>query len=105
MAMQKAPLATPAEEAQWYVIHAYSGQEEKVKKNLEKRIESMDMQDKILQVLVPMEDETEIKDGTRRHVQKRIFPRYSLVKMKLSDQSWFVLRNAHGGTILVGSAK
>src|SRR5438094_2326711 len=83
---------TPDDEAQWYVIHAYSGHEEKVKKNLEKRIESMDMQDKILQVLVPMEDEIEIKDGKRRHVQKRIFPGYILVKMKMSNESWFVVR-------------
>ena len=74
MAVEKAAERGPEEEAQWYVVHAYSGHEEKVKKNLEKRIESMDMQDKILQVLVPMEDEIEIKDGKRRHVQKRIFP-------------------------------
>src|SRR5436305_14442492 len=83
-------------EPQWYVVHAYSGHEEKVKKNLEKRIESMDMQDKILQVLVPMEDEIEIKDGKRRHVQKRIFPGYILVKMKMSNESWFVVRNTPG---------
>jgi len=91
-------------EAQWYVVHAYSGHEEKVKKNLEKRIESMDMQDKILQVLVPMEDEIEIKDGKRRHVQKRIFPGYILVKMKMSNESWFVVRNTPGVTSFVGSA-
>ena len=103
MATQKAPVVTPAEEAQWYVIHAYSGHEEKVKKNLEKRIESMDMQDKILQVLVPMEDEIEIKDGKRRHVQKRIFPGYILVKMKMSNESWFVVRNTPGVTSFVGS--
>ncbi len=90
--------ATPEDEAQWYVVHAYSGHEEKVKKNLEKRIESMDMQDKILQVLVPMEDEIEIKDGKRRHVQKRIFPGYILVRMKMSNESWFVVRNTPGVT-------
>jgi len=95
---------TPDDEAQWYVVHAYSGHEEKVKKNLEKRIESMDMQDKILQVLVPMEDEIEIKDGKRRHVQKRIFPGYILVKMKMSNESWFVVRNTPGVTSFVGSA-
>jgi transcriptional antiterminator NusG len=103
MAMQKAPVATPAEEAQWYVIHAYSGHEEKVKKNLEKRIESMDMHDKILEVFVPMEDEIEIKDGKRRHVQKRIFPGYILVKMVMSDESWSVVRNTPGVTSFVGS--
>src|SRR5262249_6664919 len=86
---EKSQTPSPEDEAQWYVVHAYSGHEEKVKKNLEKRIESMDMQDKILQVLVPMEDEIEIKDGKRRHVQKRIFPGYILVRMKMSNESWF----------------
>src|SRR5579864_2140549 len=105
MAVEKsaAPAPSPEQEAQWYVVHAYSGHEEKVKKNLEKRIESMDMQDKILQVLVPMEDEIEIKDGKRRHVQKRIFPGYILVKMKLDDESWYVVRNTPGVTSFVGS--
>jgi len=84
------------ETAQWYVVHAYSGHEEKVKKNLEKRIESMDMQDLILEVFVPMEDEIEIKDGKRRHVQKRIFPGYVLVKMVMTDESWYVVRNTPG---------
>src|SRR5713226_2762340 len=98
------PSPTPEQEAQWYVVHAYSGHEEKVKKNLEKRIESMDMQDKILQVLVPMEDEIEIKDGKRRHVQKRIFPGYILVRMVMSNDSWFVVRNTPGVTSFVGSA-
>src|SRR6266404_6120685 len=96
--------ATPDQEPQWYVVHAYSGHEEKVKKNLEKRIESMDMQDKILQVLVPMEDEIEIKDGKRRHVQKRIFPGYILVRMVMSNDSWFVVRNTPGVTSFVGCA-
>src|SRR3982075_4432142 len=103
MATQKAPVVTPAEEAQWYVIHAYSGHEEKVKKNLEKRIESMDMHDKILEVFVPMEEEIEIKDGKRRHVQKRIFPGYILVKMVMSDESWYVARNTPGVNSFVGS--
>ena len=103
MATQKAPVESPAEEAQWYVVHAYSGHEEKVKKNLEKRIESMDMHDKILEVFVPMEDEIEIKDGKRRHVQKRIFPGYILVKMVMSDESWYVVRNTPGVTSFVGS--
>jgi len=103
MATQKAPVETPAEEAQWYVIHAYSGHEEKVKKNLEKRIESMDMHDKILEVFVPMEDEIEIKDGKRRHVQKRIFPGYMVVMMVMSEESWYVVRNTPGVTSFVGS--
>jgi len=104
MALEKSAAERgPEVEAQWYVVHAYSGHEEKVKKNLEKRIESMDMQDKILQVLVPMEDEIEIKDGKRRHVQKRIFPGYILVRMVMSNESWFVVRNTPGVTSFVGS--
>jgi len=103
MAAERVDLALASAEAQWYVIHAYSGHEEKVKKNLEKRIESMDMQDKILEVFVPMEDEIEIKDGKRRHVQKRIFPGYVLVKMIMSDESWYVVRNTPGVTAFVGS--
>ena len=87
----------------WYVIHAYSGHEEKVKKNLERRIESMDMQDKILNVLVPMEDEIEIKDGKRRHVRKRIYPGYILVRMVMTDESWYVVRNTPGVTSFVGA--
>jgi transcription termination/antitermination protein NusG len=102
MAADRADTATLAE-VQWYVIHAYSGHEDKVKKNLEKRIESMDMQDQILEVFVPMEDEIEIKDGKRRHVQKRIFPGYILVKMIMSDESWYVVRNTPGVTSFVGS--
>jgi transcriptional antiterminator NusG len=102
MATERVPEAV-ADDVQWYVVHAYSGHEEKVKKNLEKRIESMDMHDKILEVLVPMEDEIEIKDGKRRHVQKRIFPGYILVKMKMSDESWYVVRNTPGVTSFVGS--
>lgn len=91
------------EEAQWYVIHAYSGHEDKVKSNLQRRIESMDMQDQILDVLVPMEDEIEIKDGKRRHVSKRIFPGYILVRMRMSDEAWYVVRNTPGVTSFVGS--
>ena len=103
MAAERVDLASASADAQWYVIHAYSGHEEKVKKNLEKRIESMDMQDKILEVFVPMEDEIEIKDGKRRHVQKRIFPGYVLVKMIMSDDSWYVVRNTPGVTGFVGA--
>ncbi|HKF74765.1 MAG TPA: transcription termination/antitermination protein NusG [Candidatus Dormibacteraeota bacterium] len=103
MATERADIASVGADAQWYVIHAYSGHEEKVKKNLEKRIESMDMQDSILEVFVPMEDEIEIKDGKRRHVQKRIFPGYVLVKMIMSDESWYVVRNTPGVTSFVGS--
>jgi transcriptional antiterminator NusG len=102
MATERAGVATGAT-PQWYVVHAYSGHEDKVKKNLEKRIESMDMHDQILEVFVPMEDEIEIKDGKRRHVQKRIYPGYILVKMIMSDESWYVVRNTPGVTSFVGS--
>src|SRR3979411_889420 len=91
------------EDAQWYVVHAYSGHEEKVRNNLLKRVESMDMHDKIFDVLVPTEEVIEIKDGQRRHVQKRIFPGYILVNMLMSDESWYVVRNTPGVTSFVGS--
>jgi transcriptional antiterminator NusG len=91
------------EPALWYVIHAYSGHEEKVKANLLKRVESMDMHDKIFDVMVPTEDVIEIKDGQRRHVAKRIFPGYILVQMVMSDESWYVVRNTPGVTSFVGS--
>ncbi|MDQ6636300.1 MAG: transcription termination/antitermination protein NusG [Candidatus Dormibacteraeota bacterium] len=95
---------TATSDPRWYVVHAYSGHEEKVKKNLEKRIESMDMHDLIHEVFVPMEDEIEIKDGKRRHVQRRIYPGYILVKMVMTDESWYVVRNTPGVTNFVGSA-
>ncbi len=93
----------PVETANWYVIHAYSGHEEKVRANLLKRVESMDMHDQIFDVLVPTEDVLEIKDGQRRHVAKRIFPGYILVRMVMSDESWYVVRNTPGVTSFVGS--
>jgi transcription termination/antitermination protein NusG len=90
-------------QANWYVVHAYSGHEEKVRANLLKRVESMDMHDQIFDVLVPTEDVIEIKDGQRRHVAKRIYPGYILVNMIMSDESWYVVRNTPGVTSFVGS--
>ncbi|MDI3298943.1 MAG: transcription termination/antitermination protein NusG [Bacillota bacterium] len=90
-------------EPQWYVIHTYSGYENKVKANLEKRVESMDMADKIFQALVPTEEEVEVKDGKRRTVRRKIFPGYVLVRMIMSDDSWYVVRNTPGVTGFVGS--
>ena len=87
---------------QWYVIHTYSGYENKVKTNLEHRIESMGVQDKIFQVVIPTEEEIEIKDGQRRTVQKKVFPGYVLVEMVMSDDSWYVVRNTPGVTGFVG---
>ena len=90
-------------ERSWYVVHTYSGYENKVKKNLEHRIESMGMQDQIFQVIVPTEEEVEIKDGHRRTVRRRVFPGYVLVEMVLTDDSWYVVRNTPGVTGFVGS--
>jgi len=94
-------LVTP-DGRQWYVIHTYSGYENKVKTNLEHRIESMGVQDKISQVVIPTEEEIEIKDGQRRTVQKKVFPGYVLVEMVMSDDSWYVVRNTPGVTGFVG---
>jgi transcriptional antiterminator NusG len=92
-----------APEKRWYVIHTYSGYENKVKTNLEHRIESMGMEDKIFQVLVPMEDEIEIKQGQRHTVQKKVFPGYVLVEMIYDPESWYVVRNTPGVTSFVGT--
>lgn len=90
-------------EKRWYVIHTYSGYENKVKANLERRVESMGMQDKIFRILVPTEDEVEIKDGKRHITKKKIFPGYVLVEMIVTDDSWYVVRNTPGVTGFVGS--
>src|SRR5438034_9918034 len=95
---------TRTPEKRWYVIHTYSGYENKVKANLEHRIESMGMEDKIFQVLVPMEDEIEIRQGQRHTVQKKVYPGYVLVEMTLDPESWFVVRNTPGVTSFVGGA-
>jgi len=89
----------------WYVIHSYSGYENKVKTNLEQRIESMGMQDKIFQVVVPTEEEIEVKDGQRRIIEKKIFPGYILVEMLMTDDSWYAVRNTPGVTGFVGMGK
>jgi len=88
---------------QWYVIHTYSGYENKVKTNLEHRIESMGVEDQIFQVLVPMEEEIEIRNGQRQTVNRKVFPGYVLVEMAMSDESWYVVRNTPGVTSFVGS--
>ncbi len=91
------------EGARWYVVHTYSGYENKVKTNLEHRIASMDMADKIFRVVVPTEEEVEIKNGQRRTVQKKIYPGYVLVEMILAEDSWHVVRNTPGVTSFVGA--
>ncbi len=95
--------AEPDTGRRWYVIHTYSGYENKVKANLEHRIQSMDMGDKIFQVLVPTEEEIEIKNGKRQAVERKVFPGYVLVEMNMSDDSWYVVRNTPGVTSFVGS--
>ena len=89
-------------EKDWFVIHTYSGYEERVKKNLEQRIKIMDSGSEISQVVIPTEDEIEVKDGQRRTVTRKILPGYVLVQMKMSDQSWNVVRNTPGVTGFVG---
>jgi transcriptional antiterminator NusG len=88
--------------SQWFVVHCYSGYENKVKRNLEQRITSMDMEDYIFSVIVPTEEEIEVRDGKRRTYQRRVFPGYILVEMVLTDDSWYVVRNTPGVTGFVG---
>ena len=89
--------------SEWYVIHTYSGYEDRVKTNLEHRIESMDVRDKIFKVVVPTEDEMEIKDGQRRTVARKIFPGYIMVEMIMDEESWHVVRNTPGVTGIVST--
>jgi transcriptional antiterminator NusG len=98
----KAEVPEPQDDRAWYVIHCYSGYENKVKHNLEQRIETMQMQDQIFQVVVPTEDEMEVRDGKRRVVERRVFPGYILVQMILNNDSWYVVRNTPGATGFVG---
>ncbi|GMA64052.1 transcription termination/antitermination protein NusG [Alicyclobacillus fastidiosus] len=90
-------------EKHWYVIHTYSGYENKVKSNLESRVQSMGMEDRIYNVMVPTEDELELKNGKKRVVQRKVFPGYVLVEMAMTDDSWYVVRNTPGVTGFVGS--
>ncbi|MFW5696535.1 MAG: transcription termination/antitermination protein NusG, partial [Phototrophicaceae bacterium] len=86
----------------WYVVHCYSGYEYKVRHAIEQRIETMGMTDKIFDVIVPTEEEIEVKDGKRRTVERRVFPGYILVEMKMDEDSWYVVRNTPGVTGFVG---
>lgn len=96
------PLPEPTEGPAWYVIHCYSGYENKVRHNLEQRIETMGMKDKIFDVVIPTQEEIEVKDGKRRTVERHIFPGYVLVNMQLTEESWYVVRNTPGVTGFVG---
>ena len=90
------------ENAKWYVVHTYSGYENKVKANIEKLVDNRNMRDRILEVIVPLEDEVEIKDGKKKVVQRKVFPGYVLLKMIMDDDTWYVVRNTRGVTSFVG---
>ena len=89
-------------EANWYVVHTYSGYENKVKANIEKTIENRHLEEEILEVRVPMEDVVEVKNGTKKTVQKKMFPGYVLINMVMNDDTWYVVRNTRGVTGFVG---
>lgn len=89
-------------EASWYVVHTYSGYENKVKANIEKTIENRHLEEQILEVRVPMQDVVEMKDGASRQVQKKMFPGYVLINMVMNDDTWYVVRNTRGVTGFVG---
>lgn len=91
-----------SESAKWYVAHTYSGHENKVKANIEKIVENRGMEDIILEVAVPTEEVTEVKNGKKKTKSKKIFPGYVLVKMYMTDESWYVVRNTRGVTGFVG---
>lgn len=91
-----------AEGANWYVVHTYSGYENKVKTTIEKTVENRKLQDQILEVAVPVHDVVEVKAGTRRTVQKKQFPGYVLINMVMNDTTWYVVRNTRGVTGFVG---
>ena len=89
-------------EAKWYVVHTYSGYENKVKANIEKTIENRKLQDQILEVSVPMQNVVELKNGAKKQVQKKMFPAYVLINMIMNDDTWYVVRNTRGVTGFVG---
>jgi len=91
-------------EKNWYVVHTYSGYENRVKANLEKRVETMGMQDKIFRVIVPEHEETEMKDGKKRTMMRKVFPGYVIVELIMTDDSWYVVRNTPGVTGFIGSS-
>jgi transcription termination/antitermination protein NusG len=93
------PIST---ERAWYVVHCYSGYENKVRHNLEQRIDTMGMKDKIFDVVIPTQEEIEVKDGKRRTVERHVFPGYVLVNMIMTEESWYVVRNTPGVTGFVG---
>lgn len=90
------------DEAKWYVVHTYSGYENKVKANIEKAVENRDLADQILEVIVPLETVVEVKNGSKKSAQRKMLPGYVLIKMVMNDDSWYVVRNTRGVTGFVG---
>jgi transcriptional antiterminator NusG len=91
-------------EKEWYVVNTYSGHEYKVKEKLESKIESMGLQDNIFRIVIPETTEVEVKNGKQKERQKKMFPGYILVEMKMSDESWYIVRNTPGVTGFIGSS-
>ncbi len=91
-------------EKEWYVVNTYSGHEYKVKEKLESKIESMGLQDNIFRIVIPETTEVEVKNGVKKEKQKKMFPGYILVEMKMSDESWYIVRNTPGVTGFIGSS-
>jgi transcriptional antiterminator NusG len=100
LAKRAAEAGAPTEPlvGQWYVLHTYSGYENKVKKSIETRIEALDLTDRVYEIVVPTQDEIEIRSGQRHTVQKKVFPGYVLVRMEMDDDTWYALRNTPGVT-------
>ena len=94
--------ASESENARWYVVHTYSGYENKVKANLEKIVENRGLKDYIFEIVVPQEEQIEIKDGKKKSVLRKVFPGYAIIKMIMTDDSWYVVRNTRGVTGFVG---
>lgn len=95
---EEAGITEEHEEGQWYVLHTYSGYENKVKKTIESRIEAYDLNDRVYEIVVPTQEEIEIKNGQRHNVQKKVFPGYVLVRMNIDEETWYQLRNTPGVT-------
>ena len=100
---KQAAAERPEPQKRWYVIHTYSGYENKVKANLERKIRSMGLENKIFNVTVPLDDDVEMQNGRKKIVKRKVFPGYVLVEMIVDDQSWYVVRNTPGVTGFVGS--
>lgn len=103
MAENEEQLETTEKNIRWYVIHTYSGYENKVMDTLNRKVHSMGLEDTIKQILLPMQDEEEVKDGQKKVVSRKVFPGYLLIEMEVNDHSWYVVRNTPGVTGFVGT--